>query len=126
MVRECISEAWAAAAMTCLISLMPLMTAENSMKLAWVVSAMILARVVLPTPGGPQKIMEPAIVALDLHAQGLAGADQVLLAAAARRGVRGRMRSARGAVREALWGLRVRRRRGSSRASQMVEVRRRF
>ena len=51
------------------------------MKLALVVSAMILARVVLPTPGGPQKIMEPAIVALDLHAQGLAGADQVLLAA---------------------------------------------
>ncbi len=59
MVRECISDAWAAATITCLISLMPLITAENSMKLALVVSAMILARVVLPTPGGPQRIMEP-------------------------------------------------------------------
>ena len=58
MVRECSSAALAAAAITCLISLMPLMTAENSMKLAWVVSAMILASVVLPTPGGPQKIIE--------------------------------------------------------------------
>ena len=60
MVRECICEAFAASAITCLISLMPLVTAENSMKVALVVSAMILARVVLPTPGGPQKIIELA------------------------------------------------------------------
>ena len=50
------------------------------MKVALVVSAMILARVVLPTPGGPQKIMEPRVVALDLDTQGLAGAEQVFLA----------------------------------------------
>ena len=61
IVRECISAACPAAAITCLISLIPLMTAENSMKLALVVSAMILASVVLPTPGGPQRIMEPVL-----------------------------------------------------------------
>ena len=37
---------------------MPLVTAEKSMNRAWVCPAMIQARVVLPTPGGPQKIME--------------------------------------------------------------------
>ena len=46
------------ATMTCLISLIPERTAENSRKVACVVSAMILASEVLPTPGGPQKIME--------------------------------------------------------------------
>ena len=37
---------------------MPLFTAEKSMKEALVCRAMTRARVVLPTPGGPQKIME--------------------------------------------------------------------
>ena len=37
---------------------MPLVTALKSMKLAWVRPAMMRARVVFPTPGGPQKIME--------------------------------------------------------------------
>ena len=37
---------------------MPLVTAEKSMKSALVRWAMIRASVVLPTPGGPQKIME--------------------------------------------------------------------
>ncbi len=50
------------------------------MKLAWVASAMILASVVLPTPGGPHRIMDAGIVALDLHPQGLAGTEQMLLA----------------------------------------------
>ena len=58
MVREPRWEAFSASTMTCLISFMPERTAENSMKVAWVRRAMILARVVLPTPGGPQKIME--------------------------------------------------------------------
>ena len=40
------------------ISLMPLVTAEKSMNAARVRRAMIWARVVLPTPGGPQKIIE--------------------------------------------------------------------
>ena len=40
---------------------------------------MILASVVLPTPGGPQKMQRTGVVALDLYAQGLAGAENVLL-----------------------------------------------
>ena len=44
--------------MTSLISLIPLVTALKLIKSAWVRPAMMLARVVLPTPGGPQKIME--------------------------------------------------------------------
>ena len=47
-----------ACCMTCLISLMPLVTAEKSMNVALVWFAMMRASVVLPTPGGPQKIME--------------------------------------------------------------------
>ena len=41
-----------------MISLMPLVTALKLMNSAWVRWAMIMARVVLPTPGGPQKIMD--------------------------------------------------------------------
>src|SRR5277367_1213869 len=52
MVREPICEACSLATMTCLISLMPERTAENSRKVACVVSAMILASEVLPIPGG--------------------------------------------------------------------------
>ena len=37
---------------------MPLVTAEKSIKAALVLLAIIRASVVLPTPGGPQKIME--------------------------------------------------------------------
>ena len=58
MVRSPILVSSSARFMTSLISLMPLVTAEKLMKLALVVLAMTLARVVLPTPGGPQKIME--------------------------------------------------------------------
>ena len=60
MVRDPKPAAFSASTITCLISLMPPITAENSMKLAWVASAMILASVVLPTPGGPHRIMDPA------------------------------------------------------------------
>ena len=44
--------------MTVLISLIPLVTAEKSINSALVMPAMIRASVVLPTPGGPQKIIE--------------------------------------------------------------------
>ena len=47
-----------ACSITARISLIPLVTAEKSIKAAFVRLAMILARVVFPTPGGPQKIME--------------------------------------------------------------------
>ncbi len=50
------------------------------MKEAPVVWAMILARVVLPTPGGPQKIMEVGSSLLDGEAEGFAGAEEVILA----------------------------------------------
>ena len=43
---------------TSLISLMPLVTAEKFMKDALVFLAITLAKVVFPTPGGPQKIIE--------------------------------------------------------------------
>src|ERR1700679_3285554 len=90
--------------MTCLISFMQERTAENSMKVAEVMLAMILARVVLPTPGGPQKIR--------LAASSLASDSRLWLSISRRRGlpgarrwdwpknssrVRGRMRSASGA-----------------------------
>ena len=47
-----------ACSITARISLIPLVTAEKSIKAAFVRLAMILARVVFPTPGGPQKIMD--------------------------------------------------------------------
>ena len=53
--RRWFCSAWA---ITPLISLMPLVTALKLMKLDFVLPAMIRARVVFPTPGGPQKIME--------------------------------------------------------------------
>ena len=40
---------------------------------------MIRASVVLPTPGGPQRMMERELIALDLPAQRLAGPEDVLL-----------------------------------------------
>ena len=58
MVRSPIIRLRSAAAITSLISLMPLVTALKSTNSAWVRRAMMRARVVLPTPGGPQKIME--------------------------------------------------------------------
>ncbi len=58
MVRVPNRRLFSASCMTALISLIPLVTAEKSMKLDLVRWAMILARVVFPTPGGPQKIME--------------------------------------------------------------------
>ena len=56
------------------------MTALNATKRDSVASAMMRARVVLPEPGGPQKIIEEMLVLLDGAPQRLPGADDVLLA----------------------------------------------
>ena len=52
---------FSACSMTCFISFIPLVTAEKSIKLAFVRFAMMRASVVLPTPGGPQNIIEPVL-----------------------------------------------------------------
>ena len=52
---------FSASSITCLISFIPLVTAEKSMKLALVLPAIMRASVVLPTPGGPQNIIEPIL-----------------------------------------------------------------
>ena len=44
--------------MTARISLIPLVTAEKSMNFERVTFAITFARVVFPTPGGPQKIID--------------------------------------------------------------------
>ena len=60
---------------------MPLVTAEKSIKFAFVRFAMMRASVVLPTPGGPPEDHGAHVVALDEAAQNLAFAQQVLLTA---------------------------------------------
>ena len=69
-----------ASAITALISLMPLSTALKGMNSQCVTRAISFASVVLPTPGGPQRMIERQLIALDLPAQRLAGAEDVLLA----------------------------------------------
>src|ERR1700676_1965502 len=59
IVRVPYCRARSASAMTCLISLIPASTAENSMNSAFVMFAMIFASVVFPVPGGPQKMSDP-------------------------------------------------------------------
>ena len=56
--NEYIKSMRVASTATFLISLIPLITAENSIKLACVICAIIFASVVFPVPGGPQKIIE--------------------------------------------------------------------
>ena len=58
---------------------MPLVTALKSMKLAWVRPAMMRARVVFPTPGGPQKIMEEMRSSSNRSPQNFSLAQKVLL-----------------------------------------------
>ena len=65
-----------ACCITSRISLMPLVTAEKSMNAALVRLAIIRASVVLPTPGGPQKIMEEMLVALDQPPKHLSRSQQ--------------------------------------------------
>src|SRR6202453_2154647 len=96
MVREPYVAAFSASTMTCLISLMPERTAENSMKVADVRLAMIFASVVLPTPGGPQKMRLAEASFSIWRRNGLPGARRWLWLKNPSR-VRGRLPSARGA-----------------------------
>ena len=57
----------------------PAETAETGTKSASVLPAMMRASVVLPVPGGPQRIIEGRRAALDQPAQELPLADDVLL-----------------------------------------------
>src|SRR5579885_1756487 len=86
-----------ASAITCLISLIPASTAENSMNSALVMLAMIFARVVFPVPGGPQKINDPESSRSICTRSGLPGPIRCSWPAYSS-SVRGRMRSASGRV----------------------------
>ena len=108
MVRVPYCRARSASDMTCLISLIPASTAENSMNSALVIFAMILASVVLPVPGGPQKISEPESSRSICTRRGLPGPIRCSWPAYSS-SVRGRMRSARGRV-------------ASARRSELAEI----
>ncbi len=62
------------------MSLTPDSTADNAMNSAWKASAISRASVVLPTPGGPHRIIECACARFERDAQRLAGTEQMLLA----------------------------------------------
>src|SRR5216684_434923 len=98
MVRVPYCRARSASAITCLISLIPASTAENSMNSALVMRAMICASVVLPVPGGPQKIREPRSSRSIWVRSGLPGPTRCSWPTNSS-SVRGRMRSASGRVR---------------------------
>src|ERR1700676_1139999 len=98
MVRVPYCRARSASAMTCLISLIPASTAENSMNSALVMRAMIFASVVLPVPGGPQKIRDPVSSRSICVCSGFPGPIKCSCPAYSS-SVRGRMRSASGRVR---------------------------
>ena len=65
--------------MTSLMSLMPASTALNETKLASVRSAMTRASVVLPVPGGPQRISDCSVSCSIAQSQRRAGVEQRLL-----------------------------------------------
>src|SRR6266851_5360408 len=98
MVRDPNPAAFSASTITCLISLIPESTAENSMKLACVRCAMIFASVVFPVPGGPQKIIETASSLSMASRSGLPGASRCSCPTYSS-SVRGRILSASGACR---------------------------
>ena len=66
--------------MTARISLIPDSTALNAMKCARVAVAISRASVVLPVPGGPQRMIDREAVLVDGRRSGRPGADQRLLA----------------------------------------------
>src|ERR1700722_12317336 len=98
MVRVPFWRARSASVITCLISLIPAITAENSMKSALVMPAMILASVVLPVPGGPQKIIEVGSSCSIARRNGFPGPSRCCWPTNSS-SVCGRMRSASGAWR---------------------------
>ncbi len=71
---------FSASAMTSRISLTPERTAENAMKRAPATEAISEARVVLPEPGGPQRIIECSWPVSMADAQDAARPEEVLLA----------------------------------------------
>ena len=75
------------------------------MKVACVVSAMILASVVLPTPGRAPEDHRAGVVALDLNAERFAGTDQVLLADKFVKGARPHSSRLAERSRSAVWRL---------------------
>ena len=77
---------------------MPLVTAEKSMNSACVRWAMMRASVVLPTPGGPQKIMEETWSLSIRRRRTLPGPSRCFCPTYSSR-VRGRSRAARGWLR---------------------------
>src|ERR1700689_3871355 len=97
IVRVPYCRARSASAITCLISLIPASTAENSMNSALVRCAMIFASVVLPVPGGPQKMSEPVSSRSTWVRSGLPEPIRCSCPTYSS-SVRGRMRSASGRV----------------------------
>jgi len=84
-----------ASVITALISLMPESTALKGMKSARVMRAMIMASVVLPQPGGPQRIIELNSSRSICVRSGFPGASRCSWPRNSS-SVRGRMRSASG------------------------------
>ena len=84
-----------AAAMTSLISLIPERTALNWTKCALVISATMRARVVLPVPGGPHRMIDCRMSRSIASRRGLPGARMCSWPTTSS-SVRGRRRSARG------------------------------
>src|SRR5665213_744409 len=98
IVREPKPAAFSASTITCLISLIPDITAENSINVDCVCCAMIFASVVFPTPGGPQKTMEAASSRSICSLRGFPGPSRCCCPKNSS-SVRGLIRSASGALR---------------------------
>ena len=97
MVRRPERRVCSAAAMTSLISRMPLSTALKETNSECVRRAIRRASVVLPQPGGPHRIIEPRSSLSMATRNGLPGPSSACCPANSS-SVRGRMRSASGAV----------------------------
>jgi hypothetical protein len=97
-VRDPKPAAFSASTITFLISLIPDITAENSIKLACVICAIIFASVVFPVPGGPQKIIEVASSFSIASRSGLPGPSRCSCPTNSS-SVRGRILSASGTAR---------------------------
>src|SRR5258708_1308212 len=102
MVRVPYCRAFSASSITCLISLIPESTAENSMNSALVMWAMIWASVVLPTPGGPQKMIDPGSSRSICRRRGFPGA-RMCSCPTNSSSVRGLIRRARGEGGGGVW-----------------------
>src|SRR5258708_4932484 len=102
IVRVPYCRAFFSVSMTCLISLIPESAAENSMNSALVMWAMIWARVVLPTPGGPQKMIDPGSSRSICRRRGFPGA-RMCSCPTNSSSVRGLIRRARGEGGGGVW-----------------------